>query len=46
MKPFATWSAAAAVLLAAGSAGLALDAASRVRILYHSDTQAYYRPCG
>jgi hypothetical protein len=46
MKRFTTLSIAAIVLFAAGGAGLAVDGASRVRLIYHSDTQGYYRPCG
>jgi len=46
MKRFAAFSAVAVVLLAAGGTGLAVDGASRIRLIYHSDTEGYYRPCG
>ena len=46
MKLLTTASALAVALLAAYSTGLAIDGASTIRLLYHSDTQGYYRPCG
>ena len=42
----ATAFALAIVLSAAGSAGPATDRARSIRLVYHSDTQGYYRPCG
>ena len=46
MKPLTTLTALAIVLCAAGSAGPATDRANTFRLVYHSDTQGYYRPCG
>ena len=46
MKRLTTATALAIVLCAPGSAGPATDRASTIRLVYHSDTQGYYRPCG
>ena len=46
MKRRTLTSSLAAVLLVVGSTGLATDGTGTIRLLYHSDTQGYYRPCG
>jgi len=46
MKLLTLTSSLAVALLVAGSTGLATDRATTIRLLYHSDTQGYYRPCG
>ena len=45
MKRLTTAIALAVVLGVAGTAG-PKDRASTIRLMYHSDTQGYYRPCG